>query len=239
MTLQIRIEKPEHIAGTAGARKDWADITGNEFTLKLATFLHLSTNKYYCDIVGGIAYPVAAGQEIKPGIIIIIGIQAEPNVQFCILETYESSDVFQLIEKMVDMRRAYGFGMDSRILPSWYGDQEKYQTLIMKSSEALEKVQGVNAGLYLKDTIDRRQPNSFPLYVRQIFNSLEQKILDVDHDTIITGYLQSFQREDAEKGKTEYFPAVGLLGGMIHSLRITKPWLEEADGHGTVFNVEF
>jgi hypothetical protein len=236
--MKIRIEKPEHIAGTSGARQDWAIVTGQELKLKQATFLHTPSSEYYCNIIGGIAYPVAAGQEVKPGIVIIMGIQNDPDVKFRVLDSFESSNVFSLIEKMVELRKQYGFGLDSRILPSWYGDQQKYQTLIMKSSEALEKRHGINAGLYLRDTIDRRETNAFPLYVRQIFNVLETKRLDVNRDNILTGHMQSLQREDAEKGRTDDFPAVGLLGGMVHSLQIEKPWLEDADGQGTVFNIE-
>jgi hypothetical protein len=236
--MKIRIEKPEHIAGTAGARHDWATVTGQELKLKQATFHHIPSCEYYCHIVGGIAYPVAAGQEVKPGILIILGIQNEPAIKFKVLEAFESNNVFNLIAKMVEMRKEYGFGLDSRILPNWYGDQDKYQTLIMKASEALEKQHGINAGLYIKDTVDRRERNSFPLYVRQIFHTLETKRFDASANGVTIGHLQSFQREDAEKGKTDDFPAVGLLGGMIHSLQIEKPWLEDADGQGTVFNID-
>lgn len=204
----------------------------------MPTFLHGPSGEYYCNILGGIAYPVSAGQEIKPGVLVILGIQNEPEVKFRILESYETENVFKLIEKMVTIRREYGFGKDSRIIPNWYGDQDKYGTLILKASEALEKAHGVNAGLYIRDTVDRREKHSFPLYVRQIFNALETSLLDINQDRMISGHLQSFQREDAENGKTEDFPVVGLLGGMVHSLRIEKPWLEDADGQGTVFNVE-
>ena len=232
----ITIEKPEHVEGTEGARKDWAEVTGQELTIKQATFLHDTTGEYYCHLVGGVSYPIATGQEVRSGVLLIIGIQAEPVIKFTILESFETLDVFKLIERMVTMRREYLFGKDSRILPNWYGDQEKYQTLIMKASESLEKAHGVNAGLYIRDTIDRREKHSFPLYVRQIFHALETKRLDIHGDKIVTGHLQSFQREDAESGKVDDFPLVGLLGGMIHSLQVEKPWLEEE--WGTVFTID-
>lgn len=239
MTLKIKIEKPEHISGTAGARRDWAEVTGQELTLRPATFLHIPSKTHYCHIVGGIAYPTATTMEIKPGALVIIGVQNEPEVRYRILESHENNNVFKLIERVVEMRKEYGFGMDSRILPNWYGDQEKYQVLIMKASEALEKAHGINAGLYIRDTIDRQERNAFPLYVRQIFNALETERLDVNHDKILIGHMQALQREDAEKGRVDDFPVVGLLGGMIHSLQIEKPWLEDSDGQGTVFNIDF
>jgi len=237
MTALINVEKPEHMSGTRGAREDWAVVTGQPLTLKPATFLHRPSGQYYCHIVGGIAYPTATAQEVKPGALIIMGIQSDP-VKYRILEVIESGDVFDLIEKLVDTRKAYGFGEDSRILPNWYGDQDKYQVLIMKASEVLERMHGVTSGLYIRDTLDRHDTQAFPLYVRQILNTLKIARLDVGQDKILTGHLQGLQREDAERGKVDDFPVVGLLGGMIHSLQIEQPWLEDVTGQGTVFNID-
>ena len=237
----IRVETPKFASETMPARRDWANITGKELIPKPPVFLHVSSGEYYCNIIGGIAYPVALGTEIKPGIVIIMGVQNDPEVKFRVWESYEDNDVFGLIEKALDARKKYGFGLDPRILPCFYGDQEKYQTLIVKTSEALERKGGPNAGLYIKDTVDLRERHSFPLYVRQLFHSLKSKRLEKPADSgdiILTGHLQGFQREDAESGRTENFPAVGLLGGMIHSLQIEQPWLEYVDGQGACFNVD-
>lgn len=234
MTPIIAIEANSHIKNTRGAREDWATVTGNELVLKPAVFRHTETGDSYCNIVGGIAYPTAE----KPGIVLVSGIQNDPDVKFIILETYEDANVFKLIEKAVNLRGKYGFGLDSRILPSWYGDQEKFQTLILKCSESLEKIHGSTSGLYIKDMVDMRERHSFPLYVRQIFDTLKTQRLDINGDIVLTGHLQGFQRQDAEKGKTEDFPAVGLLGGIVHSLQIQQPWLEAVDGQDTVFNID-
>ena len=234
----IKIEKPEYIKGTRGAREDWAKITGKPLMLKPAVFLHTETGEYFCNIVGGISYPIAVNDEIKPGMVIILGIQNEPTLKFKVLETFESDNVFTLIEQAKEAREKYGFKLDSRILPYWYGDQEKYQTIIIKVSEALEQKDGADRGFYIKDLVDLREKFSFPLYVRQIFNTLTTKTFDINGDAMLTEHLQGFRRSAAEKGKTENFPAVGLLGGMVHSLQIEKPWLEDVDGRGTVFNID-
>ena len=233
MTCAIEIQAPAHIPGTTGARKDWATVTGKPLVLSPPVFHHIESNEYCCGIVGGIAYPTAD----KPGIIIIIGLQNEP-VRFRVLETYEDANVFELIQKVIDLRVKYGFGLDSRILPGWFGDQEKFQTLIVKASTSLEDVCGVGRGLYIKDTVDLRERHAFPLYVRQIFDTLKSKRLDLAGDMILTGHLQGFQRQDAEKGRVEDFPAVGLLGGMVHSLQVMAPWLEDPDGTDTAFNLD-
>ena len=202
--------------------------------LKPATFLHKEQEEYYCGFVGGIAYPTAE----KPGIVIVIGLQNDQAVKFKVLDAWENSNVFELITRAVELRGKYGFGLDSRILPSWYGDQEKFQAIIVRVSEALERKTGVGRGLYIKDTVDLRERFAFPLYVRQIFDTLKSKRLDLAGDMILTGHLQGFQRQDSEKGKTEDFPAVGLLGGMVHSLQVQESWLEDPDGKNTAFNLD-
>lgn len=233
MTCIIAIEKPDPLNGDRGAHEDWAKVTGKEVIRKPAVFRHTETGERFCNIVGGIAYPTAE----KPGLVLVIGIQSDP-VKFMTLETHEDANVFLLIEKAVQIREKCGFGLDSRILPSWYGDQEKFQTLVVKCSECLEKMHGSTSGLYIKDPVDLRERHAFPLYVRQIFDTLKTGRLDLNGDLILTGNLQGFQRHDAEKGKTEDFPAVGLLGGIVHSLQIQQPWLEPVDGQGTVFNID-
>ncbi|MCK5606459.1 hypothetical protein KAR91_31445 [Candidatus Pacearchaeota archaeon] len=221
----IKILQPKHIKGTLQARIDFAKVTGKEFHLKPATFLNTETDEFFCNIVGGISYPTAT----LPGCVIIIGVQNEPEIKFKVIDCIEDQNVFILLQKVVMFREKYGFGTDSRLLPWWYGDQLKFQTLIVKASIALEEKHGINQGLYLKDTVDLREKHSFPLYIRQIFNTLEEKTLDIAQNEILVGYLQGFQREEAEKGKTENFPAIGLLGGMVHSLQIEQPWMQEVD----------
>ncbi len=233
MKSVIKIEKPEHIEGTEQARYDHAIVTGSEYTLKPATFLHTETKEYYCHIIGGIAYPTAT----LPGMVLIIGVQNEPEIKFKVLETFESVDVFELIEKAVLVRSKYGFGGDARLLPYWYGNQEKFQTLIIKTSEELEKKLGYDRGFYVKDLVDLRERFSFALYNRQNSDCLRSGRLDLNNNTVLAGHLQGMDREDVEKSKPEDYPAVGLLAGMVHSLQIEQPWNEDVI-QGEAFNIE-
>ncbi len=219
----IKVEQPAFQKDTEQSRHDFAVITGRAIPLKPATFRDMTTDQYYCHIVGGIAFPTA----FLPGIVIIIGIQSTPRLLFRVLEVVEESNVFHLIAHMVALRQRYGFGEDRRILPYFLGDQEKFKTLIMKSSEMLEAKHGVDRGLYIKDTVDLRDKHAFPLYSRQIFNVLKTNTLDINNKLILTGHLQDFNRDEAETGRVDQFPAVGLLGGMIHTLQIERLWLED------------
>jgi len=232
MKSAIKIEADEFVQDTEQARHDFAKVTGHEFVLKPAVFLHTETGQRYCNIVGGLAYPTSS----EPGVVIILGIQNVPVVTFNVLDAYEDIDVFVLIEKCIEMRSKWGFWLDSRILPNWYGDQEKFQTLIIKASAVLEQKLGTEQGLYVKDMVDLRNRDAFPLYTRQISNSLLTKTLNINKNGVIISHLQGFDRTDAERGKVQDFPTIGLLGGMVHSLQNEKPW-EEDITQGEAFNI--
>lgn len=230
----IKIKADKHIADTEQARHDFAEVTGRDIVLKPAVFCHTETNQHYCNIIGGIAYPTAT----DPGIVIILGIQNEP-IKFRILDVYEDDNVFKLIANCIEMRTKWGFGLDSRILPWWYGDQEKFQTLIIRASEALERQLGFDRGMYVKDLVDLREKHAFPLYIRQLFAARDSGMLEkpsLSGFMQIVGYIQGFNRELAEKTKTEDYPAVGLLAGMLHSLQIECPWEEDVT-QGEAFNI--
>lgn len=228
----IEIKKSKFLEGTEQARHDFAVIYGKEFKLKPPVFYHLETHHHYCNIIGGIAYPTI----IEPGIIIILGVRQNP-IRYEIFEIFEEVNIFKLITQLVRARKKYGFGKDSRILPNWYGEQDRFQTLIIRASEELEKKYGHTYGLYIKDYVDIKLKNALALYVRQIYSCLESgKLIKESLGDQLKQHLQAFQREDAEKGKIANYPAVGLLGGIIHSLEIERPWLEDV-AQGESFNI--
>jgi hypothetical protein len=203
-------------------------------------FHHTEYGHTYSNIVGGISYPAAVEHQIRPGMVAIMGIEPDP-LRFHIIDLVESPSVFDLLTACVDLRLRYGFGEDSRILPNFMGDQERYQAILLKVSEALEK-KGPENGLYIKDMVDYRERYALPVYVQQFLSALEKGILvkpvNPKIDAAITNHLLVFQSENAQKGRVEDFPAVGLLGGMIHSLQIERPWLEDPRGQDTVFNID-
>ncbi len=229
----IKIEKPQFLAGTESAREDWAKITGRAMRLREPTFRHTETGEYYTNIVGGIAYMMG----LSPGVIIIMGVQTEPKLRFSVLEAYESQDLFSLLPKILELRVKYGFGEDSRLLPWFYGDERRFSSIVMKISEALERRLGPDYGLYIKDTVDLRLPHAFSLYLRQIYGVLSKGTLVFPVANLVQSHLQGFSKLDADRGLPQDHPAVGLLGGMVHSLLIEQPWLEATEGEETVFNL--
>ena len=91
----------------------------------------------------------------------------------------------------------------------------------------LELRHGPDKGLYVREPADFKERYAFPLYMRQLRAALKEKALNINGETILVGRLQAFQPDEAEKGRIIDFPAVGMLGAVVHTLMIEMPWQEE------------
>ncbi len=239
MECVIRVEQDHHMEHTEQARKDWATVYGQDFTLKNPVFWNMEAAERYSDIIGGIAYPSVS----SAGIVIVIGIVMVNGLPvFKILEAAEEKEVFALFQILLRLRVKYGFGKDSRILPWWIGDPDRFQPLVSRTSVKLEEKHGEGQGIYIKPPVDFGEKHSFPLYIRQLFRARNPQLrspvyLDVNGHQNLSSYAQAIRQEDAENGKYEDFPVVGLLGGMVHTILTQRPWLETTQG-GSAFNLE-
>ena len=234
MKSVIKIEQAKHLKGTEQARYDFSKVTGKSFSLKPAVFFHPESGERFCNIIGGISYPTA----LEPGFVIILGVKNDP-VTYTVIDVFKEMNVFKLIANCVEMRIKWGYSLDSRILPWWYGDQNKFQTLIIKASAQLERKLGPEQGFYVKDMVDLREKYSFPLYVRQLFAARQSGRLiklSASEGKSLVEYVQGFTADDAEKKNVADYPAMGLLAGMIHSIEIERPWEEDVT-QGEVFNI--
>ena len=227
----IQIIEDEHVQGTRQARQDWAEVTGKEIELKPAILLDNRTGHRYSHITGAIAYPA-----LEPGCIIIAGVQGEPEPRITILEYHEYMSIYLLLSDVVDIRKLYGYGLSDKILDQWIGDQERYLTLISKCNQALEK-QKLDGGIYIREPADWQEQYAFPMYVRQLHAVLGDKQLYLNKHMDLINRLQSFQQADADKGKIQDFPAVGMLGAMTHTIMTEKPWEQDVK-HGKPYNME-
>ena len=223
MTPHIQIISDSHNAATRQARHDWATVTGQDIELKPTVFRDIRTDAEFCHIAGALAYP-----GIEPGCIIIVGIQPAP-VKIVVLEYREHMSVFDMLEDVVLTRKQYRYGLHAGILPSWTGDPDRYQTVAVAASVAIEKKVGAGRGLYVIEPVDWGQRHAFPMYIRQLHGALNRKFLDLNGHTDLISRLQGFQQEAADKGKIEDYPAVGMLGAMTHTLMIEKPWEQDID----------
>ncbi|WP_300456215.1 hypothetical protein [Desulfobacula sp.] len=78
-------------------------------------------------------FPVKA---LSPGIIIIIGVQAQTALRLVLLYVFESGILFERLPQLQECRRKHGYGKDSRLQPGWYGDERRYFSIIVPISAA-------------------------------------------------------------------------------------------------------
>jgi len=227
ITTYIEIDKSAFEAGTRQARYDWATVTGQPARLRPPIYRDTRDGQGYCNILGALAYPA-----MEPGCMIILGITTDKN--FRILEFREHRTVARLLEDAVLTRRLYGWGLDKHVLRSWTGDELRYQTIVSKISQEIEKQMGQDTGLYIRDPLDFRERHAFPLYMNQIRQTLKDGRLDIPQVDLITR-LQAMQHDAAEKGRIEDYPAAGILGGIVNSILTEEPWFETAED-GDAYN---
>jgi hypothetical protein len=167
-----------------------------------------------------------------------MGVSGDPKPAFTILEYREHDNIYQMIEQIVvDIRVLYAYGQHDAILQQWLGDPDRYLTLISKCSQTLEKVWGHDRGLYIREPVDWYETHAFSMYVRQTHTALAKKMLRLNKHSDLINRLQAFQPADADKGRSTDFPAVGMLGAMVHTLMIERPWEQDAD-HGEPIMIE-
>ena len=225
MTPHINIIRDSHDHATEQARHDWANVTGKTVELSPSIYVDQRTGLKYSAIMGCIAYP-----GIEPGCMIIVGIQTNPT-KIIVLEYTEHTSVYDLLEDVVMTREMYRYGEHAGILQAWIGDPDRYQTVAVAVSTALEKKTGHDRGLYIREPVDWTERHRFPMYIRQLHSSLGKKFLDLNKKSDLISRLQAFQPDAADKGKIEDYPAVGMLAALTHTITVEKPWLQDID-HG-------
>jgi hypothetical protein len=224
MTPYITIISDQLNAATRQARHDWAAVTGKAMESSPSIYVDTRTGLKYTSIVVAIAWP-----GIEPGCMIIAGIQADPRIN--ILDYSEHKSVYNLLTDVIETRKSYRYGEHDGILQAWVGDPERYQTIAVAVSTAIERKSGSSRGLYVREPVDWTEKHRFPMYVRQLHDSLAKKLLNLNGHSDLISRLQSFQPDAADKGKIEDYPAVGVLGALIHTLITEKPWETDVD-HG-------
>ncbi|WP_289020393.1 hypothetical protein [Desulfobacter postgatei] len=223
---------------TAQARHDFAVVTGNPIQPKPAVYKDIETGIIYSHIVGAMAWPAA-----DPGAVFVFGIlspennSGKPRVDLLCYREHKS--VASLVDAMVGTRKQFGYGLAEEILQQWIGDTERYQPIVVKKSVGLELRYGPDKGLYVREPADYKERYAFPLYMRQLRAALKEKVLNLNGEAILIGRLQSFQPQEAEKGHLIDFPAVGMLGAVVHTLMIETPWQEEIEMQENEYETEF
>lgn len=218
------------------ARIDEAIVTGQPFIEKPYYYEHIETGRKYYDLYGCIGWPTEVSEKDvgRPGYIAIVGVSKSEkrparDAYLQLLAEYESKDIPTLLNKAVDLREEYGFGLTPGYLQAWLGDPEKFITTIALLNERLMLNGGDRKAVLITPPDDFYSPNAFETYVRSL------------HSVVVAGNVRFyFGNLDILKNRMREFkkddPAIMAVGGLVHSLILRCTWMDQA--RENAFNVE-
>lgn len=226
------------------ARHDHAIVTGQEFVERPHWYEDMETGRLFHDIYACLGWPseVKEGDLGLPGYAAIIGVcrphdrdeHYNPiNSKFLMLEEFEDQDVPTLLDKCIEMRKRWGYGLRSDLLTIWYGDPDRFLSVLARKNEFLTKLGGPDNALLLTPPEDFYTPQIFDQYARAMQSALLRRGGEKGSqrfffggNVILKARLEAFRRDD---------PAVLAMGGLVHSLLSRTLWMDERGE--TVFNV--
>lgn len=219
------------------ARLDQAHITGQPLVERPVWYENTETGQTYYGLYGCVGWPteVSEKDEGRPGYVAIVGIvrskkQENPeDAAFQLLAEAESNDVPTLLNKMIELRAEYGFGLHPNLFETWFGDPERCVTMLVIKNERLTITGGDRQAILIAPPDDFYEPMRFDEYVRSMRSCImpSNQRFFLGHNKILKNRLRKFLRDD---------PAVTAIGGLVHSLLRRCAWLDDASEN--VFVVE-
>jgi hypothetical protein len=219
------------------ARRDHALVTGQPMVERPYFFQNEETGQYFYDLYGCIGWPTEVNEkeEGRPGYAAIMGI-VKPSAdekdydvsqaKFQLLAEYQSNDVPELLSGCLKLREEYGFGIQPSLLRVWYGDPERFLTVLALRNELLVKQGGERAAILVTPPDDFYTDKIFDNYVRAIRSAIIAKRLYFGGCEILKNTLLEFTRDA---------PAIMAVGGLIHSLVCRCQWMDQIENN--IFNV--
>lgn len=225
MIEHIHEEYPE---ATMQARRDFAKVTKTPIVEKPYWFRDTDTKREYHGIYGAIGWPQKLserGDEL-PGYGVIVGVLRDAgnkaeHAAFHVLEEAEHKAEDLLIQQCVQMRERWGYGVHKDILPFFFGDYRPFELTVAHFNTRLLEATGTDEHAFIVSPPDDfDQPNAFDIYMGRLRTVLssEAKRLHLDNHEIIKNRILAFRRDD---------PAIMALGGLMHTLLIRSPWMEQ------------
>ncbi len=216
------------------AREDWAKITGKSTYNKTVYYHNTENGQLYSYIAGAVGWPGKVAQGYVCVIAVDkIGTDVEPTYR--ILEEYESRIPGMLILECMKLRLKYGAEESSELFPFWYGDEERFASVV--SDWNIKNELSTFLTFFAPDDWDKQ--NRFELYVLALRNLLDdtKKILDNQENlihikkrliigpcAIFRNNLSDLQTEKTMDDAIEGYPPITAVGGAIHTLSSIKPW---------------
>ena len=220
------------------SRLDESIITGQPMIERPFYFENTITGQLYYNIMGCVGWPteISDRDEGMPGYVGIVGVikpktEGKPvqDAAFQLLAERENKDVPSLLDMIIEIREEYGFGLHPDLLQAWFGDYERFTTVLALKNERLMAGGKERDAILIRPPIDFGSLKTFDNYVRSL------------QSVIVPGKVRFyFGGCDILRNKLREFkrdcPAVMAVGGLIHSLLFEISWMDSTQSN--IFTVE-
>jgi hypothetical protein len=209
--------------------QDEAAVTGQAYVERPWWYENDVTGQTYYDLFGCIGWPseVSDKDDGMPGYAAVVGAVRQrtegqdPKVAaFQLLSEMEHKDVPTLLDGMLSMREEYGFGLFPGLMQAWYGDPDRFITILALMNERLEKERGDGrSAILVTPPDDFYEQKAFDHYVRSFRSVLmpDKVRFYFGKNEILRSRLKEFRLND---------PAIYSVGGLVHSLLSGCSWMD-------------
>ena len=205
---------------------DDAHCRGIKLTPRPFHYENTETGQQYYDLYGTIGWPYEDEDKKKglPGYVAIVAAvksnRPADQAWFRLMDEAESKYLIVLFQKIQEMRDKFGFGQHPELLKVFYGDHEKNITDLVSYNADLERLGKKSRAIILQPTLDIGDKEAFDNYKR----SMETAILN-NPERFAFGGNSILRTKHHEYRRNN--PAVFAIGGLIHTLLHTTPWMDQ------------
>ena len=205
---------------------DDAHCKGIKLTPRAYHYEDTETGQQYHDLYGCIGWPTEDEDNKKglPGYLAIIGVvksdkRPPEKAGFRLMGEYENPYLIALFMGIQVLRNQFGFGQHPELLKTFYGDPDKNITDLAAYNADLERTGEIKKEIILAPPLDMYDTEAFDNYKR----SLDTAILNQPTRFVFGGnsILKTKHHEYRRNN-----PAVYAIGGLIHTLLHTTPWMD-------------
>jgi len=226
--------KNQHAEGTEQAREDWETVT--KTPLRLPPFRFEFDGRRFVNFFIGASYPTHDSK----GCVAVFGVRADDYV-LELMEVRKGEDVFDILRSVVELRVKYGYGQIRGHIEYIIGEEERYQSVVAKTNEEMEKKFGDGRGVYFKDPADLERVDCLALYLHHLRQAMGSKLVDLAGNQVAEESLRMIGYEEAQKGKYKEYPIPAIVGGMVHTILFEDRQKEDYRAEGLsdcVFNLD-
>jgi hypothetical protein len=223
----IELVKEQYPKQTMMARRDFAKVTKQRVVQNPYWFRDRDTGREYHGLYSAIGWPqrIAESGDQLPGYSVIVGVVKDKMppeaATMRVLAEFETKAEEHLIDMSVQLRKRWGFGAHPALLRFILGDHRICETVLGNyNARVIDRDEGDSQALIVSPPDDYDNPRAFDVFMGRLRTVLtDPKRLYLDRHPIITNRLRAFQRDD---------PAIMALGGLVHTLLLRTPWMEQA-----------